>query len=61
MTGTEAVTLALNMLMAAYGRDDADKKLITSACENIYTMGRAQGMNDALEAMRKKWKAEEER
>lgn len=58
ITSTEAFSLALNMLMVAYGRDEADGKLIASACENIYTMGRAQGMNDALEALRKEWKNE---
>lgn len=59
ITPTEAFSLALNMLMGAYGKDDADIKLITVACEIIYEMGRAQGMTEAYENMQKAFKLPE--
>ena len=51
--------MAVQMLLTAYARDEADKLLIITATENIYTMGIAQGMNNALEEMRKEWKGDE--
>ena len=50
--------MAVQMLLTAYARDEADKLLIITATENIYTIGIAQGMNNALEEMRKEWKGE---
>lgn len=59
ITPSQAFSLALNMLIGAYGRDDADIKLITVACQNVYEMGRAQGMTEAYENMQKAFKLPE--
>ena len=55
MTPNNAKELATNMLLAAYGKDEADKTLITTAVENIYIIGKAQGFNEALERCRLEW------
>ena len=59
MTSNNVKDMAVQMLLTAYARDEADKLLIITATENIYTMGIAQGMNNALEEMRKEWKGDE--
>lgn len=59
MTSNNVKDMAVQMLLTAYARDEADKLLIITATDNIYVMGIAQGMNDALEKLRKEWKVEE--
>ena len=56
MTPDNAKTFAVNALLSAFGTDEASKKLIAAAAENIYVLGIAQGMNNAFEAMRKEWR-----
>ena len=59
MTSNNVKDMAVQMLLTAYARDEADKLLIITATDNIYVMGIAQGMNNALEEMRKEWKGDE--
>ena len=58
MTNSNIKDMAVQMLLTAYARDEADKLLIITATDNIYVMGIAQGMSDALEKLRKEWKVE---
>ena len=53
MTNRDAQAHIVNMLIAAYSKDEIDRKVINGACEDIYRLGRIQGMNDAYEVILK--------
>ena len=44
----DARTLATNILLSAYGRDEVDIELINTAVQTIFDMGYAHGMTEAL-------------
>ena len=53
MTNRDAQAHIVNYFIAAYSKDEIDRKVINEACENIYRLGRIQGMNDAYEVILK--------
>lgn len=48
----------MDALIQRFTSNQIEADLITASCENIYQWGRVQGMNEALEAMRKDMRLE---